>query len=178
MVLIMNLMKLVILSVAAILLSGCASNNVKSYRADYAAFLDFKNRTSCKINVKGVTMPEGDTNSILCRMAGNIYLPNKMTYSQYVNDALNKTLAVTEKLGSVGEAKHTVSVELTKVAFSSVSGEWYVDGNVTIDNRAPKHVMSVTKFGTSWDAMSACHNVAQGFDEAVTEFVKKVLDLI
>lgn len=166
--------KLIAITIAAITLSGCASNNIKSYKPDATAFTDFKNRTTGKVKVESVTMPQGDINSIMCRMSGNIYLPNKMKYSEYVNEALNKVLIATDKLDNENAA-HSLSVVLNKVDFNSIAGEWVIDGNVIVDHKAPLHVKSVTKYGTSYIADYACKNAAEAFDEAVTGFNKEVL---
>lgn len=167
--------KIIPIMLAALLLSSCASNNIKSYRPDPTAFTDFKNRETGKVRLEGVKMPKGDTNSIMCRMSGNIYLPGKMKYSEYVNEALNKALLVTDKLDNTNKAAHSLSVELNKVDFNSLAGEWIIDGSVVVDNKAPLPVKSVTKYGTSYIAEFACKNAAETFDEAITNFNKEVL---
>lgn len=167
--------KILPIALAALLLSSCASNNIKSYKADPSAFVDFKNRDTGKVKLEGVKMPKGDTDSIMCRMSGNIYLPNKMKYSQYLNDVINKTLLVTDKSDNTDNAAHSLSVELNKVDFNSLAGEWIIDGNVVVDHKAPHHVKTVTKYGTSYVAEYACRNAAESFDEAATAFAKEVL---
>ena len=166
--------KIIPIALAALLLSSCGSSNVKTYRPDPTAFTEFKNRNTGKVKLEGVKMPKGDTNSIMCRMAGNIYLPNKMKYSEYLNDVLNKALVVTDKLDDQHPA-HSLSVELNKVDFYSISGEWIIDGKVVVDHKGHHHVKTVTKYGTAYVADTACKNAAESFDEAATVFAREVL---
>lgn len=170
-----NIIPVVILT---FMLAGCASNNIKSYRTDYASLKQFQKSNMGSVNVSSVTMPEGDQNSIMCRMAGNIYLPNKMHYSEYIKDALHKSLVTIDKDASADKAKHNLSLELTKVNFDTLGGYWYIDADLYIDNRPKEHIATKTKFGTAYIAEIACRNTADSFDEAVANFVRKVLSKI
>lgn len=174
----MNLLNLLKKSAALIVLlslTNCASNNIKSYRVDPNLKFDVQQNELQKIFIKSVTMPKDDTNNIMCRMAGNIYLPKKMTYSQYIKDAFITSVRSIDKLSESENGAHRLSVVLTQVNFCTISGEWYIDGDVTVDHYAPVQIKTVTEYGTSYDAMSACRNTAEAFDEAVMNFVKKIL---
>ncbi len=160
---------------ALVLLAGCASNNIKSYRADPNLQYDFKNIEMKNIFINSVSMPEDDLNSIQCRMVGNIYLPQKMIYSQYISDALHKSLMTLNKLSDTPENAHTLTVFLTCVNFSSVSGKWYIDADITVDQNPAVRVTTVTDFGTAYIATIACQNTAEAFDEAVANFIKEAL---
>ena len=160
---------------ALVLLAGCASNNIKSYRADPNLQHDFKNIEMKNIFVNSVSMPVDDLNSIQCRMVGNIYLPKKMTYSQYISDALHKSLMTLNKLSDTPSNAHSLTVFLTRVNFSSVSGKWYIDADITVDQNPAVRVTSVTDFGTAYIATIACQNTAEAFDEAVATFIKETL---
>ena len=120
-------------------------------------------------------MPKDDKNAILCRMAGNIYLPNKMTYSKYVEDGFKKSLLLANRLTETSPSPNSLLISLSKVDFSSTNGKWYINGEVIVNNNPPVEIKSVTDFGTSWVAESACNNVANAFDEAVGNFVNEVL---
>lgn len=157
-------------------ISACCSNNVKEFRPDPMDANRYKTKLKEKIHVNEVTMPEGNKNSIMCRMAGNIYLPQKNTYSKYVERALKSTLMSLDKLSEAATPSNDLSVKLTKVDFSSVAGEWYINGDVNFGGRSIGFVNSVTEFGTSFDAGSACRNVAEAFEKAVSDFVNKVLE--
>lgn len=172
----MNLkLNTIIVVAAATLLVGCSSNNVRSFRADPNVKFDIPHTAMRKIHVKSVTMPEGDYNSIMCRAAGNIYLPQKMTYSQYISDALNKTLMSIDKLSNVPADAHSIDIVLTKVSFDSLAGEWYINGNISVDGNKAVTINTTTEYGTAYVAEYACRNTAESFDEAATNFIKKIL---
>lgn len=171
----MRYSNIILAGAIAVILSACSSSNVKSFRADYATFSYLKKENLPTINLGTVRMPKGDTNSILCRMAGNVYLPNKMTYSQYIHEALQKVLVTADKYDDTPHAAHTLSIELHYVTFNSLNGTWIINGDVMIDNKQPYPINTVTKFGTSYDAGSACNNAANAFEDAVTDFIKATL---
>jgi len=156
--------------------TGCASNNVKSYRADLSTAHHLKGKGD--IVLKKVTMENGDKNAIMCRLAGNIYLPRKMTYSEYIENAFQNTILLNENKEGASGKKRALSINLTKVEFDSLSGKWFIDGIITIDNKPSQEIKSVTKFGTAYVAYAACRNAADAFDEAVTDFIVKVIDRI
>ena len=156
-----------------VVLTGCASNNVPSYKADPTDFMELKQANGKKFAVQKVTMTVGDSDSILCRLAGNVYLPHKMTFSSYIGKALEKALMSTDRLGNENDTK--INLDLTQVEFSSISGAWEIAGRLTIDGGNTIEIKSVTEYGTSFDAMSACRNVADAFPNAVTDFIKQVI---
>ncbi len=161
---------------AVSILTGCVSNNVKEFRADPNLKHDVPHSSIGKIYLKSVTMPHDDTNSIMCRAAGNIYLPQMMTYSQYIQNALRQSIISMDKAAESQDKGHSMSIVLTQVTFDSLSGEWIINGNVTIDNHAHVAVNTKTDYGTSYDAVSACRNTSEAFDTAVSNFIKKVLN--
>lgn len=169
-------LKAIIMVATMSLMSGCISNNVKTYKADVGMKNEVPHSNMGKLFVKSVTMPHDDTNSIMCRAAGNIYLPNKMTYSQYIHSAFRNSLSAMDKAAESAKDGHSMSIVLTKVTFDSLSGEWYIDAQVTVDNGAPVSINTVNVYGTSYSAMSACKNTAEAFDEAVANFIKQVLN--
>ncbi|WP_010300130.1 hypothetical protein [Candidatus Odyssella thessalonicensis] len=162
--------------VAISLLSGCSSNNIRAYRLDSSIKYDIPHSTMQKVYIKSVKMPENDAHSIMCRAVGPIYLPQKMTYSQYINDALHKTLISMDKLSDSPHVGHTLEIALTRVNFDTLAGEWYIDGNVIIDSKKSFTVNTTTQYGTAYIAVDACRNTAESFDEAVTNFIKKLLN--
>lgn len=157
---------------STLFLMACSSMNVKKFNPDPLHKANIEKSIKKKVAVK-VIMHKNDVNSIMCRMAGNIYLPNKMTYSQYIADAFKKTLVSANRLSD--DNNNVLLVELTKVDYSSTSGKWYIDAITKTGKSTTVEIKSVTEFGTSWDAGSACNNVANAFEEAVGNFVNEVL---
>ena len=161
----------------AVLMAGCSSNNIREFRPDLVEAKLMKRSLTKKVGVKGVSMKEGNSNSIMCRLAGFIYLPGKMTYSQYIERALTSTLMAMDKFDDSCPSKG-ISVDLSRVTFSSVSGEWYIDGTVFLNGKNLGEVKSMTPFGTSFIAISACRNVADAFEKASSDFVRKVVEKV
>ena len=81
-----------------------------------------------------------------------------------------------DRLSDTPNSAHTMNVKLTKIDFCTISGEWYIDADVTIDGNKPVSVKTTTEYGTAYIADQACHNTAEAFEEAVTNFIKKVLN--
>lgn len=161
-------------SIAA--LSGCMSSNIKSYRVDPSLKLDIQHTNMKSVFLNPVSMPHDDSNSIMCRMAGNIYLPQKMTYSQYIDKALRKSLMVLDKLSEAKQNAHSLTIVLTRVTFDTLAGKWFIDADVTVDQKPSVSIKSVTEYGTSFIAVTACQNTAESFDEATAHFIRHVLN--
>ncbi len=154
-------------------LSGC-SNEVKNFIPNYAQESIIRNNIAKKITIKTI-MPKNDKNAVMCRMNGNIYLPNKMTYSQYVEDAFKKSLVLANRLADEGRNSHGLLITLTKVDFNSAIGKWYINADVKVNNNVPVEIKNTTSFGTEFFADAACSSVANTFDRAVGNFVDEVL---
>ena len=63
--------------VGLLLLSGCASNNIKKFDPSKSLTCKVKKNLKRDVCLGNITMAEGDKNAIMCRLAGNIYLPDK-----------------------------------------------------------------------------------------------------
>lgn len=160
---------------ASFLLIGCESNNVKTYQPDIALKYRIPVEHMCRVHVKSVSMRQCDDNNMICRMAGNIYLPNKITYAQYIKDGFEKSLMAMDKYSNTESGAKNLSVNLNDVSFCSVAGEWRIQGDVRIGNSVPVSIKSVTEFGTAFNAARACRNTADAFDGAVADFIKQTL---
>lgn len=158
-----------------VLLSACSSNNIKSFRVDPMVKHDLPHANMGRVFINKISMPEGDVDSIMCRAVGNIYLPEKMTYSTYISDAFRKTLLAIDKYSETPAGAHSLDVKLLKVTFSSMAGEWVIDASVSVDGGQPVAVNSVTQYGTAYIAETACRNTADAFDVAAAAFVRQVL---
>ena len=159
-----------------VLLSGCISNNVKGFTPDVTAAYDLKSNIAKKIALGDFTMPTSkDKTSILCRLSGEVYLPNKMSYSQYIKEAFRKILITANRYSTTHSKTHTISANIKDVDFSSVLGEWSISAAIKVDNHPSVVINSVTHFGTSYNSWSACRNVAESFQTATQDFISKVL---
>lgn len=165
--------KLYTLILLTIFMSAC-SDNVKRYKADPSLRNQVKMFNFKKIELGSVTMPNGDDTSTLCRMNGSITLPDKMKYSEYVRDALQKSVDYINE-GNVSSDSHKISVVLKDVSVNTFSAKWNIDADVTVDNHSPVSLNTVTEHSFSFIAPTACNNASKAFDEAVDNFIKQLL---
>ena len=158
--------------------SGC-SQEVKKFNPKPVYEISLRSNITKKILIK-VKMSEKNKNAIICRMNGNvIFLPNKMTYSQYIEDAFRKTLMLPNKLAEEDSKEdsnyNALSITLTKVDFNSAIGKWYINANVKVNNNTSVEIESTTSFETNYFVETVCSNVVGAFDKAVGNFVEEVL---
>ncbi|PIQ43734.1 MAG: hypothetical protein COV52_01485 [Gammaproteobacteria bacterium CG11_big_fil_rev_8_21_14_0_20_46_22] len=72
----------------AFLLSGCVSYHVANYQSDHASAKAFQSKVKDQVGVAAFTMKaDQNSNAVMCRAAGKVYLPNKQTYTQYIQSA-------------------------------------------------------------------------------------------
>jgi hypothetical protein len=158
-------------------LASCSSYNVREFSPDIVASHQVASALHKKITVSEVSMPvEKDNNQILCRLAGNVYLPNKMKYSQYIKNAFESELIAANRYAdNINNATHNLSGNITEIQFDSLAGHWIISGDMQVDKNKAIQITTKSDFGTSYEANSACLNVAQGFEVATQNFVKNVL---
>ena len=158
----------------SLLVTGCA-NNVHKYRVDSTLVHQLKPYNLKMVKLQSVTMPKNDDNhGTMCRLHGMISLPNKMTYSQYIEDALQRTLISLNATKETPCATHDLKVALTEVTLTTLSGKWTIVANVTVDNHAPIKLQTIAKHDVSFLAPVACANASKSFDEAVEQFIKEM----
>jgi len=166
-----------IIAAAVLTLSGCASSNINQFQPDPLQAHYIKNNVKGTVHVDNFTMEKGNSDSILCRFSGNVYLPNKMTFSEYIKSAFEKNLILANKYEtSAPKAAHQLSADILSVDFNTIGGTWEITANVSIDGNRPVYIESKTEYGTSFDAYSACKNTAESFQTAVHDFVKTTLE--
>lgn len=164
--------------VAVVALVGCASDPaLQSFRADSNVRYDIRELTGSKIHLKEVTKASDDATIVTCPVAGSVAvtedLPQKMSYSQYIRDAFDKTLFALGKQATLNDSEHSMSVALTKVEYDSRYGKWTIEGDITVDFYPPIHVDSFVTFEQSVIPFKACKNTVNAFESAVAMFVKR-----
>lgn len=167
-----KIFKISTLVLVAIVMSGC-SNNIKRYKLGLGLVQQVKAYNPSYIEIESVTMPKGDTNRTICRLNSSISLPDKMKYSDYIKDALSKTVTHMNE-GKSCNPGHKLKVELTNVSVNTFNTKWSIDANVTVDNNKPVVLNTESKHNFSYVAGSACLNAANAFDEATDNFIKQL----
>jgi hypothetical protein len=127
------------------------------------------------LKVGEVALAAGVKESLTCRMMGPVNVSPGKTVSQYIKEAMDEELL----LAGVYSTKADVTIigEVTELSFSSISpANWEISMNVlTSENREYYSVRTKYEFNTSWDAWSACKNVANAFSPAVQELIRQVV---
>jgi hypothetical protein len=155
-------------------LTGCMSTNVPAYQPNTREGYIITKSLKKPIALGNFYLEEDkDKNAILCRLAGNVYLPGKMTYSEYLKDAFIQSLIQAKRYTEKRSGRHQLSAQFQEVTFSTLDGSWTINANVQVDNHRPVVINSVTEFGTSWDAINACKNVADSFSVAAQLFINR-----
>jgi len=64
------------------------SYHVANYQSDHASAKAFQSKVKDQVGVAAFTMKaDQNSNAVMCRAAGKVYLPNKQTYTQYIQSA-------------------------------------------------------------------------------------------
>ena len=172
-----TLLQLSTLGFLVLALTGCMSSNVKTFQADPMQTHHIEQNINGTVYVGTFNMAEDDNNSIFCRMAGNVYLPDKMTFSQYIKNAFEKNLVIAKKYEDEAmEATHQISADIKIVDFSSMAGAWEIAAYIKVDDEEPVYIETETEYGSSFDAYTACKNTAESFEMAVQHFVRATFE--
>lgn len=166
------------LSTAALLVSGC-THNIPRYglSADNVSTLQrMKSSSSNKLATATFTSFEPGKNSIVCRAAGPVEVPDGKTYETYIRDALISELKIadmhSENSGTV------INGHLEFIDFSSNigAGNWIIKMKFWGQGSTPFLVENTYPFSTNFIADIACGQVAQAFVPATQDFIKKLVN--
>jgi len=110
-------------------------------------------------------------NSIFCRAAGPVDIPDNKTFETYVQNAFIDEL----KLAGMYDPQSSITIHgaLQELDFNSVIGtaKWVFRLAVSSDQAPGFDVNSSYEFSTNWIADKACQQVAQAFGPAVQKLI-------
>jgi hypothetical protein len=160
------------------LLSGCATTNSIPYKASTSNVISIQQtlgENDKKVSLGNIIFAPGVEESPLCRLMGPVKVAPGKSLSQYVKDAFQEELFLAQVYSP--NAASIISGEIQSLSFSSVSpANWKISMKVSSNNNPNGYSVSVDyPFSTSWDAISACKNVADAFGPAVQELLKQVV---
>ena len=116
----------------------------------------------------------GGKKRVWCRgISRAVYAPNKVTYTQYIQEALISTLIDAARYSK--NAPHVLRGTVDMVDFNTTTGYWLIRGKFNIDNSVPVYVRGRYAFPSAWGDDEACEKAAQAFDQAVAAFVHDIL---
>ena len=172
-----NTLKVAIVIATVALLAGCSTTNSIPYKASTSNVITIQNTlkaSNTKVTLGTFSMGSGVTEELLCRLMGPVKVAPGKTLSAYIKEAFQEELFLAQAYDT--NASVTFEGRIEKLAFSSVSpANWEISMRVS-SNKSPGYTVAVKyNYDTSFDAISACRNVADAFAPAVQELLRQVV---
>jgi len=159
------------------IITGCSTTNSVPYKASTSNIITIQQalgKTGKKVSIGNIIAAKGINESPVCRLMGPVNVAPGKTLSQYIKDAFQEELFLADVYSPNAPIK--ISGTITNLDFSSVSpANWSISMSVKSSNLAAYSVSAKYPFNTSFDAYSACKNVANAFGPAVQTLIKKVV---
>ncbi len=176
----MSMRKIIAVSALAsvAMLSGCSTTTSTPYKASTSNVISIQKRlqpAGVTVSLGEVSAAEGVDENPMCRLMGPVKVAPGKSMAQYIKDAFQEELFMA-RVYSV-DAPVTINAQITELAFSSVTPANWTVGMKVSSNISDGYAVKVEyPFDTSWDAYSACKNVADAFGPAVQELLKQVVN--
>ena len=172
-----NTIKVAIVIATVALLAGCSTTNSIPYKASTSNVITIQNTlkaSNTKVTLGTFSMGSGVTEELLCRLMGPVKVAPGKTLSAYIKEAFQEELFLAQAYDTNASVK--IEGQIEKLAFSSVSpANWEISMRVS-SNKSPGYTVAVKyNYDTSFDAISACRNVADAFAPAVQELLRQVV---
>ena len=165
--------KLIILSLFAVLASGCSTYSANRYSISTDNVMALRSLNGVMVDVGAFSSSTPGQTEIMCRGVGPIKTPDGETFSDFVRKALLDELRMAETYAS--PAPVTISGNLDAIDFSSNSGNWNLALTVNSSNGKSMTVSEDYKYTSSFYGETACNQTAQAFMPAVQNLVGKVV---
>lgn len=164
--------------VAASFTTGCSTTStVAQYKAstrNVMTIQDYVGSSDRKVKLNNFTAAPGVNESMWCRAMGPISVGSGKTPAQFIHDALEEELFLGKAYSDT--ARDVISGHVDEIKFSSVSpANWEIALTLSSSTGTSYQTKAKFDFDTSWDAISACKNVADAFSPAVQETLKKAV---
>jgi hypothetical protein len=162
---------------ATLMLAACSTTNSIPYKASTSNVITLQNSlkaSNTKIALGTFSLGNGVDEEMMCRMLGPVKVAPGKSLSTFIKEAFQEELF----LAQAYDSNSPVSVEgrIERLAFSSVSpANWEITMRVSSNKSAGYTVGIKYSYDTSFDAWSACKNVADAFSPAVQELLRQVV---
>lgn len=165
------------ITIAALVMVGCSTTNSIPYKASTNNVITIQNTlkaSNTKVTLGTFSMASGVTEELLCRLMGPVKVSPGKTMSTFIKEAFQEELFLAQAYDTNAPVK--IDGKIEKMSFSSVSpANWEISMRVS-SNKSPGYAVAVKyNYDTSFDAMSACRNVADAFSPAVQELLRQVV---
>ena len=167
----------VIVLFTSLIVVGCATTNSIPYKASTNNVISIQNTfksINSKVSLGEFVVGNGVDQELNCRLLGPVKVAPGKPLSSYIKEAFQEELFMAQAYDSAANVKIDGVIE--KIAFSSVSpANWEIVMRVR-SNKSEGYTVAVKyDFDSSFDAFSACRNVADAFAPSVQELLKKVI---
>ena len=169
--------KVIFVASVAAIISGCSTTNSTPYKASTGNVIAIQQSLESlgkQVSIGTVSMASGVKESPTCRLMGPIKVAPGKSLAQYIKDAFIEELFMAKAYDPTSQS--VINTKIESIKFSSFSpASWDIVMTVSSSN-SPGYSVSVNYgFDTSWDAYSACKNVADAFGPVVQELLGKVV---
>jgi hypothetical protein len=173
----MKIIKLVFTIGALTFLVGCSTTNSNPYKASTTNVLTVQNAlkpTNTKVQLGNFALANGVTEELVCRMLGPVNVAPGKNLTTFIKESFQEELFLAQVYDT--QSTNVINGRIEKLAFSSVSpANWEITMHVS-SNKSPGYQVAIKyNYDTSFDAYSACRNVADAFSPAVQELLRQVV---
>lgn len=160
------------------LLAGCSTTNSIPYKASTSNVITIQNtlkQSNVKVNLGDFTIGNGVNQEFTCRMLGPVTVAPGKSLPTYVKEAFQEELFLAQAYDTTSPIQIQGVIE--HLSFSSVSpANWEIAMHVSSNKSTTGYTVSIKyNYDTSFDAWSACKNVADAFGPAVQELLHQVV---
>jgi len=172
-----NSVRLSIIAALSFAAVGCSTTNSVPYKASTSNIIAMQTTyqpRGVKINLGEFSTAAGVEENLVCRLMGPVTVAPGKKLSTYIKEAIQEEMFAAQIYSPTSQ--NLVTGRIEKLAFSSVSpANWEISLRLTSNADAGYSVSTKYVFDTSFDAMSACKNVADAFAPAVQELIKQAI---
>lgn len=163
----------------ALLVTACSTTNSIPYKASTGNVIAIQNslgESNAKVSVGSFQVAGGVNQDLTCRLMGPISVAPGKTIPAYIEEALQEELFLARAYDPTSPI--AITGQIQELSFSSVSpASWNLGLQVSSSQLPAGYSVSVNyQFDTSFDAFSACKNVANAFGPAVQALLKQVVN--
>jgi hypothetical protein len=163
------------MAISAFALTGCETTNTIPYKVSTDNVIAIQNALSGKkVNLGNITLAPGVSESVQCRLAGDVAVAPGKTPRDYIKEAFKDELFAAQVYQPGSPV--TLEGQIEAFGFSSVSpASWSVKLHVRSNVSEGYTIETNYHFDTSWTAYSACKNVADAFGPTVSQLIHEVV---
>lgn len=158
---------------ATLLFAACDSYSAQQYQSNPQTTIALQSVAAAgrRASVSEVTLADGINPRPTCRLAGPIDIGGGGDVTTVFQQAFLAELLAADVYRADGTP---LSIVVTELDPDSVSGNWTIGVRVS-SPRGVINVRQVTKFSTSFAAVSACNNTATAFNRALGATILAVI---